>query len=61
MDSHFSISIKHGNWAKYWRMKPDVLLGEKVIVRGWVTRSNKKYRTNIGHPAMLETVHTVTP
>ena len=55
LDKRFSISIKRDNWAEYWRIKPADYLGENLIVRGWVIRSKRGYRTLIGHSAMLQT------
>ncbi|NOZ09967.1 MAG: hypothetical protein GXP09_02800 [Gammaproteobacteria bacterium] len=54
LSDRFSVRISHQAWQQYWTDKPKDWLGALVEVRGWVSLYNRRLRTTISHPAMIE-------
>lgn len=53
LDAHFSVTIAHADWRRYFRGQPADYLHQTLEVRGWVTEQNDKRRVRVHHPAMI--------
>lgn len=49
----FAIAIDRDHWH-YFGGNPQLWLGKKIVVRGWVNQWRDKLRMRVGHPAMIE-------
>lgn len=49
----FSIAILRPHWERYWQGQPEQYLKKRITVRGWLVSSPRRWRINIGHPAMI--------
>ncbi len=54
LDRHFVIYVARTRWQQHFNYPPCALDQAAVVVRGWVTRKGKRWRTTISHPFMLE-------
>lgn len=52
----FQIKIAKSNWI-YFRKRPQEMLRQSVVVRGWVTRGKHRLQMRVSHPAMIEYEH----
>jgi endonuclease YncB( thermonuclease family) len=46
-----AIRVTRANWRQYFPGEPEVWVGRRVIVRGWVNRDGK---LDVRHPSMIE-------
>ena len=53
LGAHFSVTIAHADWRRYFRGRPADYLHQTLEVRGWVTEQNAKRRLRVRHPAMI--------
>jgi len=53
LSPNFEIKVPRENWI-YFDMKPQMLVGKSVVVRGWITQGKYRLQMRVPHPAMMD-------